>query len=87
VFDRLKRALRDESGRLQTPIYPGSPLLIAKALRRGDRLVACELRPDDHAALDQRLRRLGARAEAVRGDGYAEAVQRLGALAAPARWS
>ena len=77
VFDRLKRAMREESARLQTPIYPGSPLLIARGLRRGDSLVACELRADDHAGLEQRLRRLGVKAEAVRSDGYVEAVARL----------
>ena len=37
-------------------LYPGSPWLAARALRRGDRYVGCELRPDDHAALVQALR-------------------------------
>jgi hypothetical protein len=74
VFDRLQRVMREESARLQTPVYPGSPLLVAKMLRRGDRLLACELRADDHAALEQRLRRLGVKAEALRTDGYVEAV-------------
>jgi 23S rRNA (adenine2030-N6)-methyltransferase len=77
VFDRLQRVMREESARLQTPVYPGSPLLVAKMLRRGDRLLACELRADDHAALEQRLRRLGVKAEALRTDGYVEAVSRL----------
>jgi 23S rRNA (adenine2030-N6)-methyltransferase len=36
-------------GRLQ--VYPGSPLLIASALREDDRLAACELQPDEAAAL------------------------------------
>jgi 23S rRNA (adenine2030-N6)-methyltransferase len=36
--------------------YPGSPWLIAQALRRCDRYLACELRPDEHAALRQALR-------------------------------
>src|SRR5688572_18769891 len=31
--------------------YPGSPLLTARALREGDRLAACELHPEDAAAL------------------------------------
>lgn len=77
VFDRLQRVLREESARLQTPVYPGSPLLAAKMLRRIDRLIACELRADDHGALEQRLRRLGVKAEALRTDGYVEAVARL----------
>ena len=80
VFDRLKRVMRDEAARVQTPIYPGSPMLVARALRRQDRLVACELREDDHAALVQRLRRLGGQTEALRVDGYAEAPQRLARL-------
>lgn len=31
--------------------YPGSPALIRAALRPGDRLLCCELHPEDHAAL------------------------------------
>jgi 23S rRNA (adenine2030-N6)-methyltransferase len=31
--------------------YPGSPWLIAQALRPADRYIACELNPDEHAAL------------------------------------
>jgi 23S rRNA (adenine2030-N6)-methyltransferase len=31
--------------------YPGSPLLIRAALRPADRLICCELHPEDHAAL------------------------------------
>ncbi len=31
--------------------YPGSPALVRAALRPGDRLVCCELHPEDHAAL------------------------------------
>ncbi|RAI60829.1 23S rRNA (adenine(2030)-N(6))-methyltransferase RlmJ [Roseicella frigidaeris] len=31
--------------------YPGSPALIRALLRPGDRLLACELHPEDHAAL------------------------------------
>lgn len=31
--------------------YPGSPLLAARALRAGDRLAACELQPEEAAAL------------------------------------
>jgi 23S rRNA (adenine2030-N6)-methyltransferase len=32
-------------------LYPGSPALVVDRLRAGDRLVACELHPDDAAAL------------------------------------
>ncbi|WP_198376459.1 23S rRNA (adenine(2030)-N(6))-methyltransferase RlmJ [Neoroseomonas rubea] len=31
--------------------YPGSPALVRAALRDGDRLMCCELHPEDHAAL------------------------------------
>jgi 23S rRNA (adenine2030-N6)-methyltransferase len=32
-------------------LYPGSPAIVASALRTGDRLVACELHPEDAAIL------------------------------------
>ena len=35
--------------------YPGSPLLVAQALREQDRLVACELLPEEAAALKANL--------------------------------
>lgn len=37
-------------------VYPGSPDLVRRALRPRDRLVACELHPDDAAALRWRYR-------------------------------
>lgn len=37
--------------------YPGSPALIARALREGDALMACELHPEEHAALRRTLPR------------------------------
>ncbi|MDX2275248.1 MAG: 23S rRNA (adenine(2030)-N(6))-methyltransferase RlmJ [Hyphomonadaceae bacterium] len=40
-------------GALRT--YPGSPALIARALRPQDRLAACELHPEDAAALKRRV--------------------------------
>lgn len=43
------------SGALET--YPGSPALIARALRADDALMACELHPEDCAALRRRLPR------------------------------
>ena len=61
--------------------YPGSPLLIAAALRPRDQLIACELRPDDAAALKRALpRELGALVH--RGDGWDHAAK--AAPAAPA---
>lgn len=53
--------------------YPGSPWLIAGALRTADRYVACELRPDEHEALRVVMRgRQNVRTLNV--DGYAAAV-------------
>lgn len=46
---------RNEDGVLR--YYPGSPLLIAEALRDGDVLQACELHPEDFAALRRTLGR------------------------------
>ena len=52
--------------------YPGSPVLVAEALRKGDRLVACEIHPEDFEPLRRSLARYP-HAKAVRGDGYAVA--------------
>lgn len=53
--------------------YPGSPWLIAEALRPADRYIACELRPDEHDALRVALRgRQNIRT--LNEDGYAAAV-------------
>jgi len=49
--------------------YPGSPRLVRAALRAGDRFVACELHPQDAAALKREF--AGDRAVEVRDqDGY-----------------
>jgi 23S rRNA (adenine2030-N6)-methyltransferase len=37
--------------------YPGSPALVRALLRPGDRLMLCELHPEDHATLKARFRR------------------------------
>ena len=50
--------------------YPGSPLLAAQAMRADDRLVACELQPEESKAL-QALFRGDARVHAEARDGYA----------------
>jgi 23S rRNA (adenine2030-N6)-methyltransferase len=53
--------------------YPGSPWLIAEALRTADRYVACELRSDEHEALRVVLRgRQNVRT--LNADGYTAAV-------------
>jgi 23S rRNA (adenine2030-N6)-methyltransferase len=43
-------------GSLRT--YPGSPALITSALREHDALIACELHPEEHAALKRALPRV-----------------------------
>jgi 23S rRNA (adenine2030-N6)-methyltransferase len=50
--------------------YPGSPLLVAQSMRPQDRLVACELQPEESKAL-QALFRDDARVHAEARDGYA----------------
>ncbi len=73
VFDALKRTVEGENGGDPARLYPGSPLLIVKALRAGDRYRGYELRPDDQAALQALLRRRAppsVKAEAVLDDGY-----------------
>ncbi len=50
--------------------YPGSPLLAASALRAGDRLVLCELHPDEAKSL-RALFRNDARVQVHARDGYA----------------
>lgn len=72
----LKTAVRARNGgREAVRWYPGLPLLIADALRRGDRYVACELRPEEHERLAERLAgREGV--ETRQADGY-EAVRAI----------
>lgn len=55
--------------------YPGSPLLVAQALREGDRLAACELQPEEAAALKS-LFRSDTRVGVHQRDGY-EAMSAL----------
>lgn len=55
--------------------YPGSPWLIAEALRPGDRYIACELRPEEHEALRGVLDGRGAAVQTLNADGYVAAVR------------
>jgi len=50
--------------------YPGSPLLVAKALRADDRLVACEMNPEEADAL-KTLLHADPRCHVHQRDGYA----------------
>jgi 23S rRNA (adenine2030-N6)-methyltransferase len=75
AFSTLKAVVGKLNSSSDLRQYPGSPLLILEALRPGDRVIACELRPDDFAALERVLVRPGA--EALMSDGYAVAASRL----------
>lgn len=75
AFDMLKAAVRRANRGDEVRYYPGSPLLIADALRVRDTLVACELRPDDYAALKAAVPRQ-AGAEVLFEDGWRVAVSR-----------
>ena len=55
--------------------YPGSPWLIAEAMGPEDSYIACELRPDEHAALHE-LMRGRHNVTTLCADGYAAAAAR-----------
>ncbi|THD78854.1 MAG: 23S rRNA (adenine(2030)-N(6))-methyltransferase RlmJ [Phenylobacterium sp.] len=76
AFDPLKAAVTalNPGGRVRR--YPGSPWLIARAIRPEDSYVACELRADEQAALRQALS--GRRnVLTIAGDGYEAARSRM----------
>jgi 23S rRNA (adenine2030-N6)-methyltransferase len=79
ALEALKAAVRRLNPKGGHRLYPGSPRLIADRMRPTDRLVACELRPDDAAHLRRAL--AGAKAEVLTEDGYAVLATR----AAPGR--
>ena len=70
----LREAVAALNGGGPTRRYPGSPWLIAEALRPGDRYVACELREEEHAALQGVLQGRGPAVRTLNADGYAAAV-------------
>jgi 23S rRNA (adenine2030-N6)-methyltransferase len=72
-FAALIAAVRKLNGGGPPRRYPGSPWLIAEALRPGDSYLACELRPDEHGALQELMKtRRGVRT--LCADGYDVAV-------------
>lgn len=72
-FGLLTAAVRKLNGAGPPRRYPGSPWLIAEALKPGDSYLACELRPDEYAALQDRMKgKRGVRT--LLADGYAAAV-------------
>lgn len=77
VFELLRRAVKARNPGGGTRFYPGSPRLIASALRPGDGYLGFELRPDDHNLLRTMLKATRGRAEAVRADGYLAVRERL----------
>ncbi|MDP2215614.1 23S rRNA (adenine(2030)-N(6))-methyltransferase RlmJ [Phenylobacterium sp.] len=73
ALDDLALAVTAANGGGAEPwLYPGSPWLIARALRPGDTYLACEMQGEEHARLAQVL---GAKpgVSALCGDGFAEA--------------
>lgn len=77
VFAPLLRAIEAMNGGRSGDLYPGSPLLMARALRKTDRYAGCELRPDDAQLLRQTLAPY-ANAQALEADGFATAAQQAG---------
>ncbi|MFN3515057.1 MAG: 23S rRNA (adenine(2030)-N(6))-methyltransferase RlmJ [Phenylobacterium sp.] len=76
AFRPLRDAVRRLNGGDVARLYPGSPLLVAGALKSGDSYLACELRPEEHSALAQALK--GKAGVGTRcADGYAAAVAEL----------
>jgi 23S rRNA (adenine2030-N6)-methyltransferase len=72
-FAPLTAAVRKLNGAGPVRRYPGSPWLIAEAMRPGDSYLACELRPEEHQALSERMR--GKRGvHTLCADGYEVAV-------------
>ena len=71
VFDPLIRAVRRLNVQGETRLYPGSPALICGLLAKGGRLSACELRPDDHGALENWLQAHCPNGRAHKTDGFA----------------
>ena len=75
-FAPLTAAVRALNGGGPARRYPGSPWLIAEALRPGDSYLACELRPEEHAALRDLMKaRRGVRT--LCADGYDAAVAQV----------
>ncbi|MBX7248853.1 MAG: 23S rRNA (adenine(2030)-N(6))-methyltransferase RlmJ [Caulobacteraceae bacterium] len=75
-FALLKQAVDSRNGGGAVRRYPGSPLLVCDALRRGDRYIGCEMSGEVFARLGAVLRGTGKDARGLRGDGY-EALPQL----------
>lgn len=77
VFSTLLKAVALMNGGRDGDLYPGSPLLMARGLRKADRYAGCELRPDDVALLRESLAPY-ANAQALEADGFTTAVGQAG---------
>jgi 23S rRNA (adenine2030-N6)-methyltransferase len=73
-FAPLVAQVADLNGGGPVRLYPGSPCLIAAALRPGDRYLACELRREEFDALSFGLKDC-ASARTLCADGYQAAVR------------
>jgi len=69
VVERYLKAVQADNPVGALVAYPGSPLLTAQTLRAQDRMAACELQPDEAAAL-KALFANDARVGVHEGDGY-----------------
>ena len=74
-FAPLLAAVKRLNGGGPVRRYPGSPWLVAEAIRPQDRYIGCELRPPEHAQLRKALQGR-ANAEALCADGFAVAPER-----------
>jgi 23S rRNA (adenine2030-N6)-methyltransferase len=75
AFDALVARVRALNPSGEVRRYPGSPWLIAETIGARDRYLACELRPDEHAALRE-LMKDRRNVETLCVDGYAAAAGR-----------
>ena len=75
AFDALKAAVAEANPEGGLRLYPGSPALIGRVLRKADRYIACEIRDDDVALLRRTLAPYPG-AQALQADGFATAVER-----------
>jgi 23S rRNA (adenine2030-N6)-methyltransferase len=75
-FDALIAAVSRINPQGSLRLYPGSPALIVGALRPEDRLITCELRPDDFGALKSLLAPYAPAVEVLNEDGFATAAAR-----------
>jgi 23S rRNA (adenine2030-N6)-methyltransferase len=81
VFSPLLKAVAamngGPNGSKDGNLYPGSPLLTARALRKADRYAGCELRSDDVQLLRKTLAPY-ANCQALEADGFATATAQAG---------